>query len=185
MRIVFQFIVIFLGIFFLPNELFWTCGKVRGTALLEYKLPNEKLWVRSKNSLIDGVTYYQLQKDDSIKLKSMVLSKSLFQPSHDQSEKEIVERIFNGKKNLFKVLGASGYKMNSYKWVNNGKIKELDLAFQVNLKNKMSFVHEKYFIHPEQTLMMDLSWSSNSEVKQLRFARAEFAKIQISIANEF
>jgi hypothetical protein len=182
MRFVFQLIFIFIGTFFLPSDLFWTCGKVKKPTLLEYKLPNEKLWVRSKNSLIDGVTYYQLQKDDSIKLKSMVLSNNLFPTSHIQSEKEIVARIFNGKKNLFKVLGASGYKMNSYKWANNGKIRELDLAFQVNLKNKLSYIHEKYFIHPDQTLMMDLSWSSNSEEKQLQFARAEFAKIQISIA---
>jgi hypothetical protein len=182
MKIILRFLLIFVAIFCLPDHLFWQCSLKNELSFLKYNLPNEKDWVRTNKSLIDGTAYFLLQRDESIKLKSVIMSRNLYQEAHRKSEKEIVESIFNKKKNLFRVLGASEYRVNSYKMVNKGVIKELSVEFQFFLKSKMSFTHERYFIHPEQTLMMDLSWSSISQEKQLQYANREFAKIQVTIA---
>jgi hypothetical protein len=180
MNLICKVILLFLVVYFLPGDWFWKCGQQEELQPVSYQLPNNNVWVKNSKSLIDGTSYYQFEGDDSIRLKSIILSHNFFYETHSSSEKEIVEKLFSRKKSLFRVLGASDYKINSYKLTKKGKFKELDMLFQFYLKNKMSYIHEKYFIHPKHTLMVDLSWSSLSKEKQIQFAHREFAKINVT-----
>jgi hypothetical protein len=178
-----RFCLILICVYLLPVEYFWECSQGDEGSVVKIEIPKPNEWSLSPASLVGGTAIYQNSQDQSIVLKSVILSKNLYPEVVRLNDKSTVERIFKVKKTFFKYLGASDYKIQTYRVINRGIYRELELAFQFYYKNRMNYSHEKYFIHPDQTLRLDLSWTSQSREDKVKIAQAEFNILKVKVSH--
>lgn len=177
-KLIFSLIIVYI----LPSEIFWNCSQSEEPSIIKIQKPDEKKWNRSPASLIGGISVYHHILDQSISLKSVILSKNIYPEVYQLNEKLTVDKLFGVKKTILKTLGASDYKINSFRMINRGAYRELDLAFQFYYKSRMTYTRERYYIHPEQTLRLDLTWTSQSGEESVRMAQAEFGLLRAQIS---